>query len=151
THGAALLAAARNAKPEELEVAVRAVGLAGGITVEDLAAWRAAADPALALTAHLATLRLTNRDAILGELGDAVRDSGPTGRAAVDELCVEIARSMEAGDGDRTLEAARHLTRALKRGRGDVPGRTAAFVALARVVAWARAQRSAELSLLRAD
>jgi hypothetical protein len=152
THGAALIVAARRAQTGELELAVRAVGLAGGVTVEDLAAWRAAADPALALTAELATLRLLgDGEATLSLLADGVRDTGPTGRVAVEELCVEIARALEADEADRTLEAARHLTRALKRGRGDVAARTAGFVALTRVVRWSRDRRTAELSLLRTD
>lgn len=151
-HGAALLAAAREAEPAELELAVRVVGLAGGVLADDLAAWRAAADPAIALTAELATLRLADdRDGVLAVLADAVRDTGPTGRVAVEELCVELARAFETSLPDRVLEPARHLARALRRGRGDVAGRTAAFVALMRVVRWARDRRTAELSLLRAD
>jgi DNA-binding transcriptional ArsR family regulator len=49
------------------------------------------------------------------------------------------------------LEVARHLVRALRRGRGDIASRTAAFGALAGVVEGARERRTAELSLLRAD
>jgi hypothetical protein len=149
-HGQALVIAARRAQDGELELAVRALGLAGGIVVEDLAAWRAAADPALALTAELAALRLEKKP-VLDVLAESVRDSGPTGRVSVEELCVEITRALEAAHNEHILESARHLARALRRGRGDIAGRTLAFNVLVRVVAWARDRRSAELSLLRAD
>ena len=169
-HGAALVAAAKVCDPRETELAVRAIGLAGSrASADELEAWRAADDQrlprpsgrgsenpdndaALALTADLAHHRLTGaHDTLLALLSDAVRDSGPTGRAATEELCVEVARGLASGADDRVFEATRHLARALRRGRGDVPARAAGFIALARVVARARERRSAELSLLRAD
>jgi len=48
-------------------------------------------------------------------------------------------------------EAARPLVRALRRGRGDPASRALGFTALARIVARIRDQRSAELSLVRAE
>jgi hypothetical protein len=134
------------------ELAIRALGLAGGTPPEALAAWRDDKDPAIALTAEVAALRLAgNAEGVLGVLADAVRDSGPTARVAIDELCVEVARGLAGGSTDRMLEAARHLSRSLRRRRGDMATRTVAFGALRRVVAWARDRRDAELSLLRAD
>ncbi|MEJ7602907.1 MAG: cyclic nucleotide-binding domain-containing protein [Kofleriaceae bacterium] len=119
----------------------------------ELEAWQASSDPAVALTAEVAAFRLAGSpDLALGTLRDAIRDGGPLGRAATHELCVEIARGLAgAGDTARVLEAARHLTRALRRGRGEVASRVQAFVVLARVIEAARERRSAELSLLRAD
>jgi MFS family permease len=152
-HGPAILSAAKS-PGVPVELAVRTVGLCGGVAVDELAAWRVAEDAAVALTADVAVHRLAgDGDAVLATLADAVRDSGPVGRAAIDELCVEIARGLAGGPRaeDRVLEAARHLTRGLRRGRGDIAGRAQAFTVLARVVEWASERRSAELSLLRAD
>jgi hypothetical protein len=158
-HGPAIAARARRAAPAELLLAIRALGLAGGVSGDELRALAAPASApspaegaALALVAELAALRLAgDSPGVLARLADAVRDSGPTGRAALDELCVELGVALAADDEARALEAARHLSRALRRGRGDGPSRVSAFVALARVVAWARDRRGAELSLLRAD
>jgi len=149
-HGPVLLAAAKTCADTEL--AVRAVGLAGGVRGDELEAWLAADAPALALTAQIARARLAGDHAdALDRMSDAVRDAGPRGRVATEELGVELARALAADDSDRAFEATRHLARALRRGRGDVGSRTAGFTGLARVVAWARARRSAELALLRAD
>ncbi|MDB4963506.1 MAG: Crp/Fnr family transcriptional regulator [Myxococcales bacterium] len=149
-HAAPLHAAL--ASTAERELAIRALGLAGGTPAEVLAPWREDKDAAIALTAEVAALRLAgDGEGLLGVLADAVRDSGSTSRVAIDELCVEIARGLAGGNTDRMLEAARHLSRALRRRRGDTVTRTLAFVALRRVVAWARDRRDAELSLLRAD
>ena len=151
SHGQAILTAAKS-PGVPVELAVRAVGLCGGVPADELAAWRVAEDAAVALTAEVAVLRLArDGDAALAMLADAVRASGPVGRAATDELCVEITRGLAARAEDRMLEAARHLTRALRRGRGDIAGRAQAFTVLARVVDWASERRSAELSLFRAD
>ncbi|MBX3161605.1 MAG: hypothetical protein KF773_36930, partial [Deltaproteobacteria bacterium] len=99
-HGPAVLAAARTERGADLELAVRAVGLCGGVPPEQLAGWRAADHAALALTARVATCRLAgDTEAAFALLGDAVRDTGPTGRAATDELCVEIARARAPGAG----------------------------------------------------
>jgi hypothetical protein len=164
--GPALLAAARAARAPELELAVRALGLAGGVSVEAVRALvpPGPSDAALELAAEIAELRLLgDRGAVLARLADAIRDGGPTGRVATDELCAELGVALAPGGGApapaplapadeaHALEAARHLERALRRGRGDVPGRVAAFAALTRAVARFRDRRSAELSLLRAD
>ena len=104
---------------------------------------------AVAATAEVARLRLLGDfDDLIGELADLAREPDPVGRVAIDELVIEIARHHQE---DRVLEVARHLMRALRRGRGDIPSRTAAFTALAGVVEGARERRTAELSLLRAD
>jgi len=150
SHGPAIGEALRATKHREL--AVRALGLAGGASSADLAGWREDRDPAVSLTAEVATLRLIgDHDGALALLSDAVRDTGSTGRVAIDELAVEIARGLAGATHDRMLEAARHLSRALRRKRGDTASRTTGFVALRRVVSWARDRRDAELSLLRAD
>jgi hypothetical protein len=152
THGPELLVAARRVAASELELAIRALGLAGGVNADVVAGWRQDTDPAIGLTAELAALRLAgDHAALLATLGDAVRDSGVTSRVAIDELCIELTRAHEADDEERILEAARHLTRALRRKRGDHASRTAALGALGRVVEWARDRRDAELSLLRSD
>lgn len=149
-HGPAI--AATLASTKERELAIRALGLAGGAPGTDLAAWRDDPDAAISLTAEVATLRLaSDHEGALALLADAVRDSGSTARVAIDELGVEIARGLAGATHDRMLEAARHLARALRRRRGDTASRTTGFAALGRVVGWARDRRDAELSLLRAD
>ncbi len=146
----------------ERELAIRALGLTRGASAEARAALttlRDARDAAIALTAEVAILRLSPAKSddgsidLLGLLGDSVRDSGVTSRVAIDELCVEISRTLAeiTVDEDRVLEAARHLSRALRRRRGDATSRHLGFAALGRVVAWARERRDAELALLRAD
>ncbi|MEO7092600.1 MAG: cyclic nucleotide-binding domain-containing protein, partial [Polyangiales bacterium] len=151
-HGPALAEAGVGAGPRTRELALRALGLAGGVPATTIEDWKADRDPAIALTAELAALRLAGDNAaLLAELGDAVRDAGVPARVAIDELAVEIARGLAARNEAHTLEAARHLTRALRRRRGDSPSRTAGFDALRRVVIWAHERREAELSLLRSD
>ncbi|HUS29998.1 MAG TPA: cyclic nucleotide-binding domain-containing protein, partial [Kofleriaceae bacterium] len=196
-HGKTLLEAAQAAKPKLRELAIRALGLAGGVPPDAFDQWRdpdrvrssvteaagassgeldRVSDPipavtadarpgsrarrdsvtggaaTVAMTAEVARLRVAGDwDALIGELADASRESDPIGRVAIDELVSEIRRQDSAGQHERVLEAARHLTRALRRGRGDGASRTAAFGTLARVVEELRAQRSAELSLMRAD
>ncbi len=146
----------------ERELAIRALGLTRGASAEaraGLTTLRDARDAAIALTAEVAILRLSPTKSddgsidLLGLLGDSVRDSGVTSRVAIDELCVEISRTLAeiTVDEDRVLEAARHLSRALRRRRGDATSRHLGFAALGRVVAWARERRDAELALLRAD
>ncbi len=133
--GPELLAAKRH------ELSTRALGLAGGVAADALTA-----DD---FTSRSARLRLAgDREAVVSELGEAIRDPGPTSRMAIDELCAEIAC---AGTDDRALACARHLARALGRRRGDTASRAAGLTMLVRVVAWARDRRSAELSLLRSD
>ncbi len=166
-HGPALLEAARAATVRTRELAVRALGLAGGNSITSIEQWRAvdvhretsaiestAGDnnEAVALTAEVARMRLGGEsDSLISELGAALRGGDVPARVAIDELAVEISRALAATDGDRMLDAARHLTRGLRRGRGDGRSRIAGFGALARVVASSRERRTAELSLLRAD
>ena len=151
-HGPALAEAVVGAGPRTRELALRALGLAGGVPATTIEDWKADRDPAIALTAEIAALRLAGDNAaLLAELGDAVRDAGVPARVAIDELAVEITRGLASRNEAHTLEAARHLTRALRRRRGDSPGRTAAFDALRKVVIWAHERREAELSLLRSD
>lgn len=155
-HGPALLDAAKAATTRTRELAVRALGLAGGVSAEAVEQWRGLAthrhDDALALTAEVARMRLTGDTARLAtELSAATRESEAAARAAVAELAVEVTCGLARGDVDRVLAAGRHLARALRRGRGDSAGRVAGLAALARVAVWARERRSAELALLRAD
>ncbi len=157
-HVAAIAAAARRSRPRTLELAVRAVGLSAagsrdGAAPDAFATW--ATDdgpPGLQLAIEIARARVAaDRDGVLAILGDAVRETGEVSRVAVDELVVEVARDLAATSAEPALEPARHLVRALRRGRGDLAGRAAAYAALARVVEATRDQRSAELSLVRAD
>ncbi|HTR51022.1 MAG TPA: cyclic nucleotide-binding domain-containing protein, partial [Kofleriaceae bacterium] len=142
--GPVLLDAARAAKPAVRELAVRAVGLAGGVPAEAIEQWRDHEDPAVALAAEVAQLRLRGEQSAIGDLlGDSARDPGDVARAAIDELVVELARGADA------LAAARSLARALRRGRGTPASRAAALHALGKLVATAKS--SAELVLLRAD
>ncbi|HWO23110.1 MAG TPA: cyclic nucleotide-binding domain-containing protein [Kofleriaceae bacterium] len=162
-HGPALSTAAQRARGAELELCVRAIGLCGGVSSDEVRALAPpGGDAALVLTAEIAELRLLGDEGgVLARLAEAIRDSGPMGRAATDELCVELGVALagapapgakEPGADDaRTLEAARHLARALRRGRGNAAGRNAAFAQLQRAVARLRDRRSAELSLLRTD
>ncbi|HEV7557510.1 MAG TPA: MFS transporter, partial [Kofleriaceae bacterium] len=147
-HGPALAAIAATGD----ELAIRAIGLAGGVSPEVVTALASRDDLAVALAAEIAGMRLSGEtDEVVARLGDAIRDSGAAARVAVAELGIEIARALACDATDRAIEAARHVARALRRGRGDVASRTAGFVALARVIARVRDRRDAELSLLRAD
>jgi len=185
-HGPALAAIASAGD----ELAIRAIGLAGGVAPEVVAGLASRDDLAVALAVEIAGMRLAGEtDEVVARLGDAIRDSGPAARVAVSELAIEIARALAAdaiespgsagarsnaqrcgdaiespgsagarsnaqrcGDAiDRAVDAARHVSRALRRRRGDVASRTAGFVALARVIIKVRERRDAELSLLRAD
>jgi hypothetical protein len=113
-HGASLVAAASG------ELAIRALGLAGGVPVSSVDAWCRDADPAVAFTAAIARHRLAGEDT-LDALAEASRESGPTARVALDELCVEIARAHAANAVERALDASRHLARALRRTREAMP------------------------------
>ena len=140
-HAAAIAEAAAAAPPPCRELAIRARGLVGHLGAASAG-----------LVGQIAALRARGEDdAVLAELGDAVRSSGLESRVAIDELVVEITRALAAAAPDRAGAAARHLARALARRRGDAPARVAGFTALARVVASVRERRDAELSLLRAD
>jgi hypothetical protein len=149
--GPTLLEAAQAATTRTRELAIRALGLSGGVPADALEQWREGpnVDPTVVFTADIARMRLAGEhDRVIEEAGAAAREGM---RAAIDELSVEVARALSRADADRALEAARQLVRALRRGRGDAHSRTAGFAALARIVEWARDRRSAELSLLRSD
>jgi hypothetical protein len=152
-HGPALLEAAQAATMRTRELAIRALGLAGGVEAGALEQWRdrPGIHPTVVFTADVARMRLAGaHDALISDLGTAARE--PTlARAAIDELASEVARSLARADTDRALEAARQLTRTLRRGRGDAASRTTGLGALTRIVEWARDRRSAELALLRSD
>jgi len=165
-HGPAIAGAIVTAGPRERALAVRALGLAGGVAADAVDAWRASDDPALALTAELAHQRLMDSgdsgdsgdrgdrggDARLARLGEAIREGGAAARVAIEELGLEIARALAAGIETRALDAARLLVRALRpAGKHAAASRAAGFAALAALVERVREKRSAELSLLRAD
>ncbi len=139
------------------ELAVRAVGLAGGVDAAVLSPWLVHSSPAVQLAATIAVerLRAAGWDAAHPErlelLADAVRDGAALARVAVDELTVELARARVERRTEPALATARVLVRALRRGRGDLAGRFAASTSLARLVEWQRGERSAELALLRAE
>jgi hypothetical protein len=151
-HGAALHEAAQAATRGTREIAVRALGLAGGVPANTFDQWRGG-DAALALTAEVAALRVHgDGEQVITTLSAAVREGDALARVAIEELAIEVRRALSSSTTDHLLAAARHLVRGVRRGRGDAPGRAAAFAALSRVAAWGREQRkSAELVLLRAD
>jgi hypothetical protein len=128
--GPRLLEAAQAATSRVRQLAVRAVGLAGGVPAAALDQWDG-------VNAEVARRRLAG-EPVLEELADARVP------AAVEELAIEVARTLSD-------DAVRYLVRALRRARGDAASRTAGFVALARFVAAVRDRKSAELALLRAD
>ncbi|MBV8756895.1 MAG: cyclic nucleotide-binding domain-containing protein [Deltaproteobacteria bacterium] len=170
-HGPLLLEAAQAAHQRTRPLAVRAVGLAGGVPASAMEQWVAspaaaggAGLDALALVAEVARRRLAN-EPLVEELADATRD-GPASRdhsgdtaspsrgtagIAIEELAIEVARGLARADEPHVLDAARVLVRALRRGRGDAGARTAGLAALARLIAAVRDRKSAELALLRAD
>ena len=151
-HGPAIASAIVPTPPADRALVVRALGLAGGVAPDTVATWRDAREPGLALTAEIAAHRLAgDADDLRATLGDAARGDGPTARLALEELALEVARALAADREPDALDAARPLVRALRRGRGDPASRAVGFTALARIVARIRDQRSAELSLLRAD
>ncbi len=158
-HGPGLLEAARAMPADQRELVIRAIGLAGGVASEAMEPWKSDPDLGIALAAEIASHRLSGSMSDgLPILGDAIRDGGALSRAAVDELCAELARGLATGALEMTMEAARHLVRALRRQRGELASRTSAFGLLGRVVEWASEpamrwpeRRDAELSLLRAD
>lgn len=131
--GPRLLEAAQAATSRVRPLAVRAVGLAGGVPAVALEQWL----DTQGVVAEVARRRLAG-EAVLEELADA------RAAAAVEELAIEVTRTVSD-------DAVRYLVRALRRGRGDAASRTAGLIALARFVAATRDRRSAELALLRAD
>ncbi|MEO6773289.1 MAG: cyclic nucleotide-binding domain-containing protein, partial [Kofleriaceae bacterium] len=142
-YGPALLEAALAAPPRVRALAVRALGLAGGVPSAAIEPWRDHADPDVALAAEVAALRLAG-DATLPVLAEALRDVHVPG--VVDELIAECVRIRE---GDRMLEAARYLIRAIRRDRGDARARAHGLVVLTGVAA--RARLTSEVALLRSD
>jgi hypothetical protein len=142
-YGQALVEAAQAATTRVRALAVRAIGLAGGVAATALDQWRDNADPEVALAAEVAALRLAGEDP-LPVLADAIRDAHA--KSVVDELIAECAR---VRDNDRTLEAARYLVRAIRRERGDAGARAHGLTMLAGVVA--RVQLTSEVALLRSD
>ncbi|HEX4452454.1 MAG TPA: cyclic nucleotide-binding domain-containing protein [Kofleriaceae bacterium] len=142
SHGPKLLAAA--ATP----LAVRAVGLAGGVDPRELARWRESADVATSVIADVAALRLADdRTELRAVLLEASRDRGPVGAVALDELCIELARER---DPERTLAVAQLVVRSLGRGAGKAAARAHAFAQLGRALDTAGGS-SGELALLRAS
>ena len=142
-YGAALVEAAQAATTRARPLAIRAIGLAGGVPATALDQWRDNADPDVALAAEVGALRLAGEDP-LPVLADAIRDAHAAG--VVDELIAECAR---VRDADRTLEAARYLVRAIRRERGDAGARAHGLTMLAGVVG--RVQLTSEVALLRSD
>ncbi len=138
---------------DDREHAIRALGLAGGVDPDVVDRVRMTDDePALVLTREVARARLGGDVASIGDLlRDAARDPEPTARAAIDELSAELIRALARSDAPTVLAVARPLTRAVRRGRGDVRARAYALSAFVEVVGWARSRRDAELSLLRSE
>jgi hypothetical protein len=141
-HGKPLLEAAQAATTRVRALAVRAVGLAGGVPASAVDQWRDSADPDVALAAEIAALRLAGEDP-LPVLADAIRE--PDARGVVDELVAECARA----GADRILDAARYLIRAIRRDRGDAGARAQGLTILATIIADARS--TSEVALLRSD
>jgi hypothetical protein len=164
--GPRLYEAAQAATQRVRPLAVRAVGLAGGVPASAVEQWCAAPgdgarelvramDPVLALIAEVARRRLAG-EPVLDGLADATREAPSSNAdrcvaAAIEELAIEVARGLARGDEPHVLDAARYLVRAIRRGRGDSASRTAGLVVLARLVAAVGERRSAELALVRAD
>jgi MFS family permease len=142
-YGQALVEAAQAATTRVRALAVRAIGLAGGVAATALDQWRDNADPDVALAAEVAALRLAGEDPLPG-LADAIRDAHA--KSVVDELIAECAR---VRDSDRTLEAARYLVRAIRRERGDAGARAHGLTMLAGVIG--RVELTSEVALLRSD
>jgi hypothetical protein len=141
-HGPALLEAAQAATTRVRALAVRAVGLAGGVAAGAVEQWRDSSDVSIANAAELAALRLAgNAEGVLAELASSA--------APVEELVVELARALAAGADERVLDASRYLTRAIRRERGDAASRAAGLAMLGRAAITLRA--GGELALLRSD
>ena len=141
--GPALLEAAQAATTRSRAGAIRAVGLAGGVPADALAQWHEVPDPEVVLAAEVAACRLAGEDPV-PVIADAIRDGDA--RTVVDELIAECAR---VRDPERTLETARYLVRAIRRGRGDAGARAQGLAMLAGVVA--RIPLTSEVALLRSD
>jgi ATP:ADP antiporter, AAA family len=146
-HGPALLEAAQAATTRVRALAVRAVGLAGGVPIDAVAQWRDAADVDVALAAEVAAHRLAgDHAAVLAEL------AGAGTRAAVEELVAELACALAANADERVLDASRHLARAIRRQRGDAASRAAGLAMLSTLGRTkAKEALAGELALLRSD
>jgi len=153
-YGPALLETARGATTRVRALAVRAVGLAGGVPSSAIEQWRDANDPAVAIAALIAEYRLAgDHAACMAELAAAIRDDATAGYA-LDELITELARALTANDDERVLDASRYVVRAVRRAKGDSTLRAQAFAMLGRVAAWTREATpslAGELALLRSD
>ncbi|MEO8553336.1 MAG: hypothetical protein ABI678_25360, partial [Kofleriaceae bacterium] len=141
-HGPALLEAAQAATTRVRALAVRAVGLAGGVPAGAVDQWLDNADRDVALAAEVARLRLAGEDP-LPVLADAIRE--PDARGVVHELVAECARA----DASRTLDAARYLIRAIRRDRGDAGARAQGLAILAIIIVGV--EPTSEVALLRSD
>ncbi|MFT3699200.1 MAG: cyclic nucleotide-binding domain-containing protein [Kofleriaceae bacterium] len=139
-HGAALLDAAKAAHTRVRALAIRAVGLAGGVPADAVEQWRDASDPDVALASYVAHLRLA-KEPVLPELAGAQEP------CIVEELTAELACALAGGRGDHALDAARYLARAIRRERGDAATRAAGLTLLAR----ATGGTTGEAALLRSD
>ena len=147
-HGPALLEAAQAATSRTRVLAVRAVGLAGGVPVDAVAQWRDAADLEVALAAEVAAHRLAgDHAAVLAEL------AGAQSLCALDELIAELARSLSTPViTDDVLDTSRYLARAIRRERGDASCRAHGLAMLANLTrARATDRLAGELALLRSD
>ncbi len=151
----ALLEAARAATVRCRALAVRAVGLAGGLPADAVAQWRDANDAAVAIAAQVAEHRLAgDHAAVIAELGAALREPDGIASAALDELVSELACAFAADADERILDATRYLVRGVRRARGDGAIRARAFGMFGRVAVWSRTAKPAlagELALLRSD
>jgi AAA family ATP:ADP antiporter len=98
--GPAVLAAARGARADVRLLAVRAVGLAGGVSPAELVELRKQGELvelAEQLVTDIAALRLAgDRVELRAVLLEASRDLGPVGRVALEELVVELACALAA-------------------------------------------------------
>ena len=154
-YGPALLEAARAATKRMRPLAIRAIGLAGGVAASSVEQWRGAHDPAVAIAAQIAAYRLAgDHAACVAELAATIRDVDATASHALDELITELARALAEGDHERVLDASRCLVRGVRRARGDSGIRAHALGMLGRVAAWKREAvpgLAGELALLRSD
>jgi len=175
--GPTVLAAAHRVRGPARMLAIRAVGLAGGVAGDALAEWRS--PDTVGFVTEIAALRLAGeRDELRAALLDAARDRNALAPIALDELVVELARALAGADktvrppdetvrspdetvrspddvDDAALVAARGVVRTLARGVGSVAARAAAFAMLGRAVDASRVVQTgpdgAELALLRAS
>ena len=155
-YGPALLEAAGAATTRVRALAVRAVGLAGGVPASSVEQWCDGPDQATAIAARVAAHRLAgDHAACVSELATALREGDAAGQHhALDELVTELACALAAGADERVLETSRYVIRGVRRTTGESVLRAQAFITLGRVVGWTRAAApglAGELALLRSD